>query len=243
MSTKNNHKDVVVKLKALADPEIAKSSKWFFKTNKGQYGEGDKFLGIRVPEQRKIAASFSHISIEEITLLLRNPYHEARLTAVFLLVNKYKKADEKTKKDIFDSYLANSKYLNNWDIVDSSAHKIVGPYLSDKPNKMVVLEKLARSDSLWERRIAMISTAYNIAKLKSADEALELAKILLKDKHDLMHKAVGWMLREIGKYIDEKILTDFLDIYAVHMPRTMLRYSIERLEESKRKHYLSIKAG
>ena len=233
--------EAISDLKKLANPKRAESAKWFFKTGRGEYGEGDKFLGVSVPDTRIVAKKFKDLPSSEVLVLLKNPYHEVRLMAMFMMVNMYQKGDDSTKKKVYESYLANTNYVNNWDIVDSSAHKIVGPYLANKPEKMEVLEKLATSQSLWERRIAMISTAYNIGKLHSADEALYLAELLMNDKEDLMHKAVGWMLREIGKYIDESILISFLDIHAHEMPRTMLRYSIEKLDETTRKHYLSIK--
>lgn len=233
--------DVLRDLHKLADPKRAESSQWFFKTGKGEYGEGDLFYGITVPKQREVAKKYRELDIAEVTVLLKQPYHEARLTAVFILVHHYQSGDAQEQATVYNNYLDNTKHINNWDIVDSSAHKIVGPYLADKPEKMDVLRKLAGSESLWERRIAMISTAYNIGTRKSAYEALELAELLLHDKEDLMHKAVGWMLREVGKQVDESILKEFLDAHAHEMPRTMLRYAIERLDEPTRKSYLAIK--
>lgn len=209
----------------------------FFKTGKGEYAEGDIFYGLTVPESRVIAKKFGDLSFEEIQKLLYSKIHEERAIALFILVHQFKKADEKTKKKIFDFYLASTKWINNWDLVDLSSYKIVGEYLVDK--NPAILTKLAKSKNLWERRIAIVSTFAFIrqGKLK---ESFRLAEMLLHDPHDLMHKAVGWMLREAGKR-DRVPLEVFLETHAAHMPRTMLRYAIERFSPGERKYYLKKK--
>jgi len=220
-------------LRELADPKIAEHSLRFFKTGKGEYGEGDKFLGIRVPILRKCAKQFSELSLIEIHKLLQSEYHEERLCALFLLVHRYKSSKHE-KSVIFKLYLDNTKYINNWDLVDSSAHKIVGVHLLDK-NKSPIY-KLVRSKNIWERRIAVIATLSFIQE-HQFDDTFEISKQLLCDKEDLIHKAVGWMLREVGKrsYDAER---DFLQNHYRKMPRTMLRYAIEKFPEDERKKYL-----
>jgi 3-methyladenine DNA glycosylase AlkD len=209
----------------------------FFKTGSGQYGEGDLFLGITVPESRKIAVKYCNISLLDISQLIINKYHEVRLIALLILVNQYRKNhNENERKKIYNFYLKNTKNINNWDLVDLSAHYIIGEYLINKDRK--ILEKLAKSKNLWERRIAIISTFAFIYKGES-EWTFRIVKILLNDKQDLIHKACGWMLREVGKRVSEKELTSFLDIYVHQMPRTMLRYSIERLPDKKRLYYLN----
>ncbi len=208
----------------------------FFKTGKGEYGEGDKFLGITVPISRFIAKKYIDVSFDDISKLIQNEYHEVRLVAILLLVQKYKEAKfEKEKKIIVNFYLNNTKYINNWDLVDLSAGYIIGDYLFDKNKK--ILEKLAKSKNLWERRIAVISTFGFIYKGESKWTFMTI-NILINDKHDLIHKACGWMLREVGKRVSEKDLTTYLDKNSNKMPRTMLRYAIERFPENKRKYYL-----
>lgn len=221
-------------LKKLGDSDYAQHSQRFFKTGKGQYGEGDKFLGIRVPSIRKQLKQYRDISLEQSCKLLQSPYHEARLMAVLLMVESFKRGDERQRKAIYQAYLKHTKYVNNWDIVDSSAHKIVGAYLADKDK--AILYKLARSKLLWERRIAIISCFHDIGE-GHFNDALALAEILIEDEHDLMHKAVGWVLREIGKR-DITLEQHFLDQHYRLMPRTMLRYAIERFPEPLRKAYL-----
>ena len=221
-------------LKKIASPKQAKILQRFFKTGKGEYGEKDIFLGIKVPEQRKVADKFRELSLENIAELLNSKIHEYRMTALFILIKQYQKANECEKKIIFNFYLKNIKDINNWDLVDLSAPKIVGDYLLDKPRD--VLYKLARSKNLWERRIAIISN-WIIIRNNEFDDTLKIAKILLNDKHDLIHKAVGWMLREVGKR-DQKIEEEFLQKYYLKMPRVMLRYAIEKFSEQKRKFYL-----
>lgn len=224
-------------LQKLANPEKALLYAQFFKTGKGEYGEGDKFLGIVVPEQRKAAQKYSNLSLPELQQLLSSKIHEYRLTALFTLLKKYQKATESEKKELFDFYLHNTKNINNWDLVDSSAPYIVGTYLLDKDKS--VLYQLARSTNLWEKRIAILSTQAFIRKGKFED-TLRIAEILLHDSHDLIHKAVGWMLREIG-HRNQEAEEKFLRKHYQVMPRTMLRYAIEKFEEEKRKVYLSPK--
>jgi len=226
-------------LKSKANKEKAKLLQGFFKTGQGEYGEGDIFLGVVVPETRKTAIKFKSLPLNDIEELLKSKIHEERLCALLLLVHNYELADkinnEKTKQEIYNFYLKSTKYINNWDLVDLSCHKIVGDFLKDKDKS--ILYHLAKSDNLWERRIAIISTAKFIQNHQFND-TIKLAEILLKDKHDLIHKAVGWMLREIGKR-DIKPLLDFLNKHYKAMPRTMLRYSIEKLPEKLRKQYLN----
>jgi len=231
-------------LEKLANSEKAQLLQRFFKTARGEYGEGDVFLGITVPEQRKIARQFQNeASLEDIQGLLNSKIHEYRLMALLILIEKYKKAckkkSEKEKKEIFEFYLENAKKrnINNWDLVDLSAPKIVGDFLLDKNRE--ILHKLANSENLWEKRIAIIS-CFAFIRENDFKEALEISKTLLNDKHDLIHKAVGWMLREIGKKnleIEEEFLKE--NKRYKNMPRTMLRYSIEKFPEEKRKSYLS----
>lgn len=208
----------------------------FFKTGPGEYGEGDVFIGVRVPDTRKVCKEFKDLPLVEIQKLLDSPIHEHRLGAVILLVNQF----NKNKQEIYDLYLKNvyKGRVNNWDIVDSSAHQIVGGYLIDKSHDL--LFELADSDNLWQRRVAVLAT-FHFIKNGEASTAIEIAEKLLNDDHDLIHKAVGWMLREIGKQVDEGILIDFLDKHVTKMPRTMLRYSMEKLPEHKRQYYLKKK--
>ena len=221
-------------LQKLNNPEKAKKLSRFFKTGKGQYGEGDLFLGITVPQQRKIAKKYKNTSFNEIRALLHSPIHEYRLTALLILREQYKKKNEKLKKEIIDFYLQHTSKINNWDLVDLSADHILGDYLYDKDK--VILFSLAQSHNLWERRISIVAT-FAFIKKNQFEEALEISRILLHDKHDLIHKAVGWMLREIGKrnFVLEEA---FLQQYHKEMPRTMLRYAIERFPKEKRAFYL-----
>jgi len=216
------------------NPKKAKLLQGFFKTGKGQYGEGDIFLGITVPEQRKTAKKYLNLTLEQIQELLKSKIHEHRLVALLILVDKYKKSKEKNKKEIFKFYLKNAKRVNNWDLVDLTAPNIVGDFLLKKDKH--ILYKLARSNSLWERRIAVLAT-FAFIKEHDYNHASEIIKILLHDDHDLIHKAVGWMLREIGKR-DQKLLEEFLNKHIKDMPRTTLRYAIERFPEKKRKAFL-----
>ena len=217
-------------LRNVADAGLATNYARFFKTGKGEYGEGDKFLGMRVGTVRSIAKKHKNISLKEIESLLYGEYHEERLCALFIMVEQY----EKYPKKIVSLYLNNREKVNNWDLVDSSAHKILGRYVQDKSRN--TLYKLANSKSLWDKRISIISCFWFI-KDNDFEDALKLSEILLDDDHDLIHKAVGWVLREVGKK-DVKVLEKFLKKHYKNMPRTMLRYSIEKFEETKRKKYL-----
>jgi len=219
----------------LGNPEKAIKLSGFFKTGKGQYGEGDVFLGIPVPEQRKVAKRYLDLSLDDLQELLRSEIHEYRLTALLILVSKYGKADSSGKDEIFVFYLKNTEYVNNWDLVDLSAPKIVGDYLVNKDRS--ILFKLVKSSNLWERRITVLAT-FMFIRNDDFEDALRISKLLLCDEHDLIHKAVGWMLREIGKR-DQEVEEGFLSEYFKQMPRTMLRYAIEKFDEDKRNFYLS----
>lgn len=206
----------------------------FFKTGKGEYGEGDIFYGIKVPEQRTIAKQFKDLAFEDLKELIKSKVHEERLIAAFILVDQFKIGDEKKKKIVFDFYLKHKEGINNWDLVDLSAPKIVGAYLIDKEKDL--LYKLAHSKDLWEKRISIISTQTFIRE-HFFEDTLNISKILLQDKHDLIQKAVGWMLREIGNR-DLETEEEFLKKHYKTMPRTMLRYAIEKFPEQKRIAYL-----
>lgn len=218
----------------LSDPQKAKILQNFFKTKKGQYGHGDIFLGITVPITRSFAKKYLNISVNNISQLLRSDFHEERLLAVIILVEQFKTADESKRKTIFTFYFDNSKFINNWDLVDLSAPKIVGNYLFDK-NKEILID-LSRSDNLWQKRISIVSTFYFI-KQNDFEYTFKVAEILLNDDHDLIHKSVGWMLREAGKMDQEKEEL-FLKKFYKQMPRTMLRYAIEKFDLEKRQKYL-----
>jgi len=220
----------------LGNPEIAAHSQRFFKTGKGEYGEGDRFLGIRVPVLRKEAKAWWDVPLTIVFQLVKSPWHEVRLAALILLVTKFQKAkNESEKQSIFQGYLKRTKYINNWDLVDTSASHIVGAWLFSRDRK--ILYRLAKSKDLWERRIAIIATHFFIRN-SDFNDTLALAKNLLQDKEDLIHKAVGWMLREAGNR-DREVEIQFLDEYAPVMPRTMLRYAIEKFPEGERKEYLA----
>ncbi|MBI2662586.1 DNA alkylation repair protein [Candidatus Woesearchaeota archaeon] len=221
-------------LQQAKNPFKAKILQSFFKTGTGQYGEGDIFLGIVVPEQRKLAKKYPHLTLEEIQTLLKNNIHEYRFIALLILINQYKKADNKTKQTIFNFYLNNTKNINNWDLVDLSAPNIIGNYLLNKDHK--ILYALANSPRLWEKRISIIAT-FEFIRNNQFEDILKISKILLNDQHDLIHKAVGWMLRELGKR-NQSLLEQFLQEHYKTMPRTMLRYAIEKLPEEKREYYL-----
>jgi 3-methyladenine DNA glycosylase AlkD len=220
----------------LASPKQAALLSYFFKTGPGEYAEGDKFYGIKVPETRKLVKKyFKEISLEETRELLQSGFHEERLGALLILVEKFRHGDEKEKEKIYKLYLDNTEKINNWDLVDLTAPQIVGAFLDNKPKD--ILFKLADSKILWARRIAILATFYFI-KNGQPEFTLDLADRLMSDKHDLIHKAVGWMLREVGKRCSEKLLESYLKPRYKKMPRTMLRYAIERLPEAKRKNYL-----
>ncbi len=230
-------KEIESELNSYEDPVRAAHSQRFFKTGKGQYGEGDIFIGLTVPQTRLVCKKYNSLPINEIEKLLESPIHEHRLAAVIIMRHQAERANSVLRKSLYDLYLKRTDRINNWDIVDTSCHKIVGEYLSDKDR--AILYKLARSKQMWERRIAIVSTAHFISK-NDLDDTFRLAEILLNDKEDLMHKATGWMLREAGKK-DEARLKELLYKYAPTMPRTMLRYSLERLHPADKAHYMKMK--
>jgi 3-methyladenine DNA glycosylase AlkD len=225
------------RLRSVADPAKACLLQRFFKTGPGEYGEDDRFLGIMVPVIRKLVKEYQNAPLTEAAKLLRSPFHEARLLALLLMVKKFEKGDDAVRKDIYTRYLGSTKYINNWDLVDLSAPNIVGAYLNERSR--APLYRLVKSKSLWERRIAILATASFIRQNDFGDTLL-IAKMLLDDGEDLIHKATGWMLREVGKR-DTAALESFLKKHAPRMPRTMLRYAIERFPEQKRKKYLALR--
>jgi 3-methyladenine DNA glycosylase AlkD len=228
-------KDISNRLRKMGNKKDALFLQGFFKTGVGQYGEGDIFLGIRVPALRTLAKECHQLPPEKVLPLLRSPYHEERLFALIMFVNAFTRGNESVQKKIYGLYLANTKYINNWDLVDISAPNIVGAYLLTKSKKP--LYQLAKSKDLWKQRIAILATFYFIRNNQFAD-ALKIADILLQDKEDLIHKATGWMLREIGKR-DINLEEAFLQKHCRIMPRTMLRYAIERFTPAKRRMYLN----
>ena len=229
-----NIKAIKDELTKLSNPSDATFLQRYFKTGKGEYGEGDIFIGIRIPVLRSLIKKYYSISLDENIELLQSPIHEERMFALLLLVAKYEKGTEPQKKNIFNCYLQNTSRINNWDLVDLSAPNIVGGYLYGKELKP--LFKMANSQNLWDRRISIISTLYFIRK-GEFNTTLDISEILLGDKHDLIHKAVGWMLREIGKRNIEAEI-EFLNQFYKQMPRTMLRYSIEKFPEQLRQKFL-----
>ena len=230
-------KGVKQKLKSLASPDVAKSSMRFFKTGPGQYGEGDIFIGINVPTLRTVSREFRSLPLEEVGSLLNSPIHEERHLALMVLVLQVAKCDDAYRRVVFDFYLRNTKFINNWDLVDCSAPQVVGGYLLDKSRKP--LFQLTKSKSLWERRIAIVSTQHFIRHDDFAD-TLAISHKLLRDEEDLIHKAAGWMLREVGKKA-QAVLEAFLDQHGTVMPRTMLRYAIEHFSPDQRLAYLQRK--
>lgn len=242
-------------LKAKANPKRAKNSQRYFKTGKGEYGEGDEFLGISSLVMRPMAKRYKDLRFKDLRRLLKSKIHEERQIALLILVYQYKKGSQMNKRQIFNFYLKNTRYINNWDLVDLSAPKIVGNYLACEKrtsalaplalrqyeiahaNKLI-LYRLAKSKNIWERRIAMLAT-FAFIRQNRFNETLKISEMLLNDKHDLMHKAVGWMLREVGKK-SQTTLEKFLKKYTSKMPRVMLRYAIERLSETERKYFLSL---
>jgi 3-methyladenine DNA glycosylase AlkD len=226
----------IAEFKKLANPDQAIILARFFKTGKGQYGEGDTFLGIKVPAIRAFAKGFVDMSLPEVQLLLNSEVHEIRFAGLSILIEMYNKGDEKKKEKIFNLYLKNiKKNINNWDLVDLSCPHIIGNFLFDRERD--VLYKLSKSNNLWEKRVAIISTFYFI-KRNDFKDALALAEILLNDEHDLINKAVGWMLREVGKR-DIEVERKFLKKYYKTMPRVALRYAIEKMAEKERKYFLN----
>ncbi len=226
--------NIEIDLKSLENKEKAIHHKRFFRTGKGEYGEGDQFLGITVPEQRIVAKKHTNLDLNDLQVLIKNKYHEYRLTALIILVNKYTKTqDEREKQEIIDFYLKNTIYINNWDLVDTSAEILGKHYGETQPQRII---KLSRSKNLWEQRISIIATYYLI-KQNKYDLTIEIAQILVNHNHDLIQKAVGWMLREVGKRDLSKEI-DFLDKNYNHMPRTMLRYAIEKFSPALKAHYM-----
>ncbi|PKM92105.1 MAG: DNA alkylation repair protein [Euryarchaeota archaeon HGW-Euryarchaeota-1] len=237
-ASESNLVSLDLKLKKLSNPEKAKQMQRFFKTRKGEYAEGNIFIGVSVPNLRKIAAECKEkFLLDDLQEILNSKIHEKKSVALFVLVETYKKSDETGKEEIFEFYLKNTKNITNWDLVDVSSPKIIGNYLLNKDRK--ILYKLAKSKDLWERRIAIIST-FEFIKSNQFEDTLKLSKILLNDRHDLIHKAVGWMLREVGKR-DLKAEEKFLKQHYKQMPRTMFRYAIEKFNKEKKQKYLKIK--
>lgn len=229
-------KEIQKQLEAVSTPEKRDFLPYFFKTGKGQYGEGDKFIGVVVPDIRKIAKTNKALPLKEVEKLLNNEYHECRMCALMILIEHFRKAkNDEERKGIVDFYLSYTQRINNWDLVDLSCRDIVGMYLLDKEDRSI-LYKLAKSDLLWDQRIAVIST-YPLLKKGDFTDIIRLSEYFLTHKHDLMHKATGWMLREAGK-VEKSVLTAFLDKHYKEMPRTMLRYSIEKLSAEEKKHYM-----
>lgn len=232
------HKNIEEEFIRSGNPQKTKQLQRFFKTGKGEYAEGDLFLGITVPVTRNIVRGYRNLPLSELNQLIANKYHEIRLAALLILVYQFHKGDKKTREAIYEYYMIHTKYINNWDLVDLTAPHIVGGYLIDKDKDLLL--KMVKSHNLWERRIAVLATFYFI-KEKDTDTSFKLAKLLLDDPHDLIHKAVGWMLREIGKRVSREKEEKFLRLYAKDMPRTMLRYAIEHFPEEKRQKYLKMK--
>ncbi len=226
-------------LRSIADPAIAKISQSFFKTGPGQYGEGDIFLGIKVPTLRALIKKYRGTPLKTIQALIKSKFHEERVFALFLLIDFYQRGTMSDQQQAYELYLANTSHINNWDLVDVSAPHIVGNFLADKPHNK--LYQLAQSNSLWERRIAIIAT-FHFIRQNDFKDTIKIAEHLLTDQHDLMHKAVGWMLREVGKR-DQATLESFLQRHCSVMPRTALRYAIERLPTPLRLHFLNFRKG
>lgn len=224
-------------LARLARPERRAQVETFFKTGPGDYAEGDRFIGVYVPDIRKTVAQHAQLADSETRILLTSPVNEERLAALLVLVGQYRTGDAARKKEIYGFYLDHTAYINNWNLVDASAHEIVGAQLSGRDK--APLRKLAKSQDMWERRIGMVATWHDIRK-GDCDAAFEIADMLVNDDHDLIHKSTGWMLREAGKQ-DMDALEGFLDRHAATMPRTMLRYAIERFTPERRRHYMTMK--
>jgi 3-methyladenine DNA glycosylase AlkD len=227
------------RLRGLACEKVAQTAAWFFKTGPGQYGEGDVFIGVRVPVLRRLARDCKALPMTDVEDLLHSEIHEERLLALLTLVLAVSQGDPAKRKEVFDFYLKNTKYVNNWDLVDASAPHLVGSYLADKSRRP--LYRLVQSTSLWERRIAVVATQYFIRREDFAD-TLKICRLLLADREDLIHKAAGWMLREVGKR-HTPTLEAFLQEHSAAMPRTMLRYAIERFSEERRREYLQTRFG
>jgi 3-methyladenine DNA glycosylase AlkD len=226
------------RLRAHADPDAVPILRRFFKTGPGDYGEGDVFIGVKVPAIRAVAREGRTLPLDDNLALLRSRVHEERLLALILLVDRFRRGDGDARRRVYIAYLAHTRYVNNWDLVDASAPPILGGWLEGRSRRPLV--RLARSRLVWERRMAILAT-FHFVKRGEVDETLRIAEILLEDEHDLIHKAVGWMLREVGKR-DADAARRFLDRHARSMPRTMLRYAIERFAPAERKRYLTLRA-
>ncbi len=235
VAPKTGIEEIKAELLLLADPAKAKILQGFFKTGAGQYGEGDVFIGIQVPVLRRIAAKHTTLDLPDLAGLLMSDIHEERLLALLMLIQAYKRGDEARKEAVYNLYLSHTHYINNWDLVDLSAEHIVGHFLKDRSKEK--LYALARSELLWERRIAILAT-FHYTKAGSPDETLAVARILIDDRHDLIQKAVGWMLREVGKRCSQEVEEAFIRQYYARMGRTALRYAIERFEPETRRAYL-----
>lgn len=231
--------DIQARMRAMGSEAQAAHLSRFFKTGKGEYGEGDRFLGIKVPETRLLVKEFrKRAALEDIENLMRSPWHEARLAGFLLLIELFKKA--KDRRQIVDYYLSVIERGNNWDLVDLVAPKILGEWLLEHPEERGVLYELAAMDGyLWHQRVAVVS-CWTIIRAGDYDDTMRLSELLMNHRHDLIHKATGWMLREVGKRGGIELLRAFLDAHAAEMPRTMLRYSIEKLPDEERKHYMSL---
>lgn len=230
-------KELRADLKKYAGPVKAKNSARFFKTGKGEYGEGDVFIGVTVPEQRTIAKEYKNLILKDIETLLNSKIHEERLVGLRILSERFGRVNEQEQEKIVSFYLDKCHRVNNWDLVDGSAPYILGHYILNNPFERHILVELANSDDIWKKRIAIVSTLFLIRKGKF-DQTIEISKMLMEDKHDLIHKAVGWMLREMGKK-DRNVLEKFLKYNYKKMPRTALRYSIEHFSLEVRKKYLN----
>lgn len=230
--------EIAAELAELATPERAAGATRFFKTGPGEYGEGDQFLGVTVPDTRAVCKLHRSVELEALEDLLDSAWHEHRLAAVLLLGERYRRGDAALRSQIYDLYLASTARINNWDLVDASADRVVGPHLDVVGT--AILDQLAASSLLWDRRIAMIAPFHRI-KRGEADTSLHVATLLLADAEPLIHKAVGWMLREIGKRVDESLLTQFLDTHAPGMPAVMLSYATERLTPAQRAKYRALR--
>ena len=224
------------RLREVATVERAAGAQRFFKTGPGEYGEGDKFLGVTVPDLRRITREFADLPLRDVRKLLTSEWHEERVLALLILVRQYERGDQSTKDAIYDAYLRSTRHINNWDLVDCSAAQIVGAQLVSRSR--APLRQLAKSSSLWERRIAIIAT-FHYSRRGQFEDTLKIAEMLLADTHDLIHKAVGWMLREVGSR-DRAAAEQFLERHAATMPRTMLRYAIEKFPDPLRKHYMQV---
>ncbi len=232
------HNQILEALQFLSSPEKKEFLPYFFKTGKGEYAEGDQFIGVVVHDSRKLVKEYwQKAELSDVQEILKSEFHEMRLVALLILVNKFEKSKDKTEqKKLVDFYLKNTKYINNWDLVDLSCYKLLGRYCFEN-QKDDILRELSNSDNMWEKRIAIVATMHHIKKGKSFDLTQELVLNNLNHPHDLMHKANGWLLREIGNK-DEEVLLDFLKIYYQNMPRTTLRYAIEKLDEDLRQDFL-----